>query len=378
MVFRVLQTDGDARVGKLTCHHGIIETPAFIPVGTYGVVKSVTSQEVAESGAQIILSNTFHLWLRPGLEIIKIHQNLHKFMNWMGPIITDSGGFQVFSLNKLRKITESGVYFKDPVNGSTIFLTPEKSMDIQYHLGSDIVLVFDECVSYPSTWEYIKNSVEISLNWAERSRLHFDKLHNSNMLFAIIQGGMYEELRNRSAQELINIKFDGYAIGGLSVGETPQERFRIVSYVCKIIPFDKPRYLMGVGKPQDLIEAVCLGVDMFDCVIPTRNARNGYLFTNNGVVRIRNAKYESDLDPIEEDCDCYTCQRYYSRSYLHYLDRCNESLGIRLNTIHNLRYYQRLMEEIRQSIRMKKLRKFVEAFNYKFNSVSTNNYLSNI
>ncbi|ADV33629.1 queuine tRNA-ribosyltransferase [Candidatus Blochmanniella vafra str. BVAF] len=361
MIFQLLQTDGSARFGKLICNHGIINTPTFIPVGTYGVIKTVTPQEIKESGAQIILSNTFHLWLRLGQNIIKIHNNLHNFMNWNGPIITDSGGFQVFSLRKLRKITTAGVHFKNPVNGLSVCLTPEKSIEVQTDLGSDIVLVLDECVSYPNTWNYIKNSINLSLNWAERSRLYFDKLHNSNMLFAIVQGGIYRKLREESAIKLTDMNFDGYAIGGLAVGEPRQKMYDLISHICQILPVNKPRYLMGVGKPKDLVEAVLRGIDMFDCVIPTRNARNGYLFVYGGVVRIRNAKYKTDTGPIEKNCDCYTC-KYYSRSYLHYLDKCREVLGMRLNTIHNLRFFQRLMENLRQAIKNKELSKFVNLF----------------
>lgn len=366
MIFKLLQTDGKARLGQLICNHGIVDTPAFIPVGTYGAVKTVTPEEIKESGAQIILSNTFHLWLNPGHNVIKLHESLHKFIKWMSPIITDSGGFQVFSLNNLRKITKNGVHFKNPIDGSYVFLTPEKSIEIQYYLNSDIALVFDECVSYPSTWDYVKKSMQLSLKWAERSRLYFDKLCNSNMLFAIMQGGMYEELRNISIKELVNIGFDGYAIGGLSVGEPQQEMYRIISYSCDVMPYDKPRYLMGVGKPQDLVHAVCHGIDMFDCVIPTRNARNGYLFTSKGIIRIRNSKYKTDILPIDECCDCYTCQGY-SRSYLHYLNYRKETLGMRLNTIHNLRYYQCLMRELRQSIKTKTLQNFVDVFYQQYN-----------
>lgn len=368
MIFQLLKTDGKARFGKLICKHGVIDTPAFIPVGTYGTVKTITPEEIKLSGAQIILSNTLHLWLRPGKNIIKLHHGLHEFMHWYGPIITDSGGFQVFSLNKLRRVTKEGVYFNNPFNGDCIFFTPEKSIEMQHYLGSDIILVFDKCISYSNDWNYVKSSMETSVYWAERSRSYFDRLHNSNMLFGIVQGGMYEKLRMLSIQELINIGFDGYAIGGLSVGETAQEMRCIVSYVSNLLPKDKPRYLMGVGKPIDLVESVCCGIDMFDCVIPTRNARNGCLFVSNGIVRIRNAQYKTDTSPLEEGCDCYTCQ-YYTRSYLHYLDKCKETLGIRLNTIHNLRYYQRLMEGLRQAIKTKTLKNFVDKFYYQLNTM---------
>lgn len=369
MVFKILKTDGDARFGQLICKHGIVETPTFIPVGTYGVVKTMTPEEMQRIGAQIILSNTFHLWLRPGQDVVKLHGNLHKFMNWTKPIITDSGGFQIFSLNKLCTVKEDGVCFKNPFDGNQIFLTPEKSIDIQHCLGSDIVLVFDECLSYPNTWNNSKRSMEISLRWAERSRFHFNSLNNTNMLFGIIQGGMYTILRDISITELVNIGFDGYAIGGLSVGEPQKEMLRIVSYICKKIPQNKPRYLMGVGMPINLVEAVCCGIDMFDCVIPTRHARNGHLFVSTGVIRIRNSQYKKDTSPIEKFCNCYTC-KHYSRAYLHHLDRCKETLGIRLNTIHNLRYYQRLMEDLRIAIKLKKLQDFVDMFYYKLNNVS--------
>lgn len=362
MIFQLFETDGNARIGQLICNHGVVETPAFIPVGTYGAIKTMTPEELEKIGVQIILSNTFHLLIRPGQDIIELHNGLHKFINWIKPIITDSGGFQIFSLNKLCKVTKEGVFFRNPFNGEKIFLTPEKSIDMQHCLGSDIVLIFDECLSYPKTWDDSKKSMEISLKWAERSRVHFNLLNNSNMLFGIIQGGIYEKLRNISLTELINIGFDGYAIGGLSVGEPQSDMIRIVSHICKRIPQNKPRYLMGVGMPIDLIKAVCCGVDMFDCVIPTRHARNGHLFVGNGMVlRIRNAQYKSDVAPIEEFCDCYTCH-HYSRSYLHHLDRCKETLGIRLNTIHNLRYYQRLMEKLRYSIKSKKLKDFADTF----------------
>ncbi|AGC03509.1 queuine tRNA-ribosyltransferase [Candidatus Blochmanniella chromaiodes str. 640] len=368
MPFQLLQTDGHARLGRLICNQGIVDTPAFMPVGTYGSIKTLTSKEVEASGTQIILSNTFHLWLRPGLDIIKLHGSLHKFMSWNGPIITDSGGFQVFSLSKTRTITRKGVCFKSPIDGHLVFLTPEKSIEIQHDLQSDIVMIFDECISYPNTWDYVKKSVNISLNWAERSRLRFDTLHNSNMLFAIIQGGMYENLRDMSAKELINIGFDGYAIGGLSVGEPKKEMYRILSHICKLIPTNKPRYLMGAGKPEDLLEAVQKGIDMFDCVIPTRNARNGYLFVSDGTIKIRNAQYKKDTSPLDGDCDCYTCQ-HYSRSYLHHLDCCKEILGVRLNTIHNLRYYQRLMKELRQAIKTKSLQNFIDIFYKRVNRI---------
>lgn len=367
-MFQLLKTDGNARLGKLICAHGIVDTPTFIPVGTYGAVKTITPEEIKLSGAQIILSNTFHLWLRPGQDIIKQHNSLHEFMHWVYPIITDSGGFQVFSLNKFRKVTKEGVFFKNPIDGHRVFFTPEKSIEMQHHLGSDIILIFDKCVSYSNTWRYVKSSMELSLNWAERSRLYFDKIQNANMLFGIIQGGIYEELRDISIKELIKIGFDGYAIGGLAVGEPITEMRRIVSYISNMLPKNKPRYLMGVGNPIDLVESVRCGIDMFDCVIPTRNARNGYLFVSNGIIRIRNAQYRTDTSPLDQCCDCYTC-RFYSRSYLHYLDKRKESLGIRLNTIHNLRYYQRLMEGLRYAIKTKTLQNFIDIFYRQLNNI---------
>lgn len=367
-MFQLLQTDGSARLGKFNFQQGIVNTPAFMPIGTYGSVKTLTAEEIKDSGTQIILSNTLHLWLRPGQDIIKLHGNLRSFMNWKGPVITDSGGFQIFSLQKIRTITKEGVYFKNPTNGHLVFLTPEKSIEIQNDLDSNIVMVLDECVPYPSIWEYVKQSINMSLNWAERSRYYFDKLRNTNMLFAIIQGGMFSDLRNISAKKLIDIGFDGYAIGGLSVGETKSEMYRILSQVCHIIPKNKPRYLMGCGKPEDLVKAVSCGVDMFDCVIPTRNARNGCLFITDGIIRIRNSRYKKDITPVDQYCDCYTCQNY-TRAYLHHLDRCKEVLGVRLNTIHNLRYYQRLMEELRKAIEMGNLKKFTDIFYHRMSYI---------
>lgn len=338
-----------------------VETPAFMPVGTYGTVKGMTPEEVRATGAEILLGNTFHLWLRPGQEIMRKHGDLHDFMQWHRPILTDSGGFQVFSLAKFRKITEEGVKFQNPINGERIFLSPEKSMEIQYDLGSDIVMIFDECTPYPSTFDYAKKSMETSLRWAQRSRDHFDKLGNKNALFGIIQGGVYEELRQISLDKLVQIGFDGYAVGGLAVGEPKEDMHRILEFVCPQIPQNKPRYLMGVGKPEDLVEGVRRGIDMFDCVMPTRNARNGHLFVTNGIVKIRNAKYRDDTSPLDPECDCYTCKNY-TKSYLYHLDKCGEILGARLNTIHNLRYYQRLMAEIRQAIEQDRFEDFVVEF----------------
>lgn len=365
MKYKLKGTDGVARRGQMSFNrpHGecTVETPAFMPVGTYGTVKGMTPQEVAETGAEILLGNTFHLWLRPGQEIMRQHGDLHDFMQWHGPILTDSGGFQVFSLGDIRKIREEGVDFRNPINGEKIFLSPEKSMEIQYDLGSDIVMIFDECAPYPSDFDYTKKSMEMSLRWAQRSRDRFNELGNKNALFAIVQGGVYEELRQISLEKLTEIGFDGYAIGGLAVGEPKPDMYRILEYVCPQLPADKPRYLMGVGKPEDLVEGVRRGVDMFDCVMPTRNARNGHLFVSNGIVKIRNAKYRDDMRPLDEECDCYTCKNY-TRAYLYHLDKCGEILGARLNTIHNLRYYQRLMAQIRKAIEEKRFDQFVIDF----------------
>lgn len=365
MKYELYKTDGRARRGRLTFQRPQgefhVETPAFMPVGTYGTVKGMTPEEVKATGAQILLGNTFHLWLRPGQDVMRKHGDLHDFMQWHGPILTDSGGFQVFSLGDIRKIKEEGVHFRNPINGEKIFLSPEKSMEIQYDLGSDIVMIFDECTPYPADFDYAKNSMEMSLRWAKRSRQRFDELGNNNALFGIIQGGVYEELRKVSVEGLVEIGFDGYAVGGLAVGEPKEDMHRILEYVCPQIPADKPRYLMGVGKPEDLVEGVRRGIDMFDCVMPTRNARNGHLFTADGVIKIRNAKYREDTSPLEAECDCYTC-KHYTKSYLYHLDKCGEILGARLNTIHNLRYYQRLMEQLRAAIERGELEAFVEQF----------------
>ncbi len=365
MKYELKTTSGNARRGRLTFSRPKgefhVETPAFMPVGTYGTVKGMTPEEVAQTGAQILLGNTFHLWLRPGQEIMRQHGDLHDFMQWHGPILTDSGGFQVFSLGKLRKIKEEGVYFQNPISGEKVFLSPEKSMEIQYDLGSDIVMIFDECTPYPATFDYAKQSMEMSLRWAKRSRDRFDELQNPNALFGIIQGGVYEELRKVSVEKLVEIGFDGYAVGGLAVGEPKEDMHRILEYVCPQIPADKPRYLMGVGKPEDLVEGVRRGIDMFDCVMPTRNARNGHLFVSDGIVKIRNAKYRNDTSPLDPECDCYTCKNY-TKGYLYHLDKCGEILGARLNTIHNLRYYQRLMAQIREAIEQDRFEAFVVEF----------------
>lgn len=359
MKFKLLKTDGRARRGQLEFDRGTIETPAFMPVGTYGTVKGMRPEEVRESGAGIILGNAFHLMLRPGVEVIRAHGDLHGFMNWPGPILTDSGGFQVWSLGKLRKITEEGVTFKSPIDGSTIFMGPEESMQVQRELGSDIVMVFDECTPYPATEKETMDSMALSLRWAKRSRdAHGD---NPSALFGIVQGGMITDYRKRSLQGLMDIGFEGYALGGLSVGEPKEEREKILTGVVPEMPDDQPRYLMGVGTPEDIVEAVRRGIDMFDCVMPTRNARNGYLFTRQGVVKIRNSRYASDTGPLDEQCDCYTC-RNYSRAYLKHLDKCGEMLGAHLNTVHNLHYYQDLMTGLRQAIVDGELDTFVESF----------------
>jgi queuine tRNA-ribosyltransferase len=359
MEFKLTHQDGHARRGQLTLAHGVVETPIFMPVGTYGAVKSLTPDDLLSLDAQIILGNTFHLMLRPGTQVVKAHKNLHGFMNWQKPILTDSGGFQVFSLGALRKITEQGVTFKSPINGSKIFMGPEESMQVQRDLGSDIVMIFDECTPYPATVDEAASSMRLSLRWAQRSKTaHGD---NPNALFGIVQGGMYEHLRQESIDGLIDIGFDGYAIGGLSVGEPKEEMMQTLDAIHRKMPVDKPRYLMGVGTPEDLVEAVRRGIDMFDCVMPTRNARNGHLFTTFGVVKIRNSQYEFDTNPIDESCICYTCQNY-SRAYLRHLDKCKEMLGSRLNTLHNLHYYLNLMQELRDAIAKKELDIFVKRF----------------
>ncbi|WP_369700256.1 tRNA guanosine(34) transglycosylase Tgt [Halomonas sp. I5-271120] len=359
MTFERLATDGRARRGRLSFPRGTVETPAFMPVGTYGTVKGMTPQSVEEIGAEIILGNTFHLWLRPGTEVIEAHGDLHDFAHWNKPILTDSGGFQVFSLGKTRKITEEGVHFRSPVDGSKVFMGPEESMAVQRSLGSDVVMIFDECTPYPATHDEAKRSMEMSLRWAKRSRdAHGD---SPSALFGIIQGGMYADLREASLKGLDEIGFDGYAIGGLSVGEPKEEMIKVLDYLPEWMPADKPRYLMGVGKPEDLVEGVRRGVDMFDCVMPTRNGRNGHLFTFEGTIKIRNARHRYDTAPLEADCDCYTCQ-HFSRAYLHHLDRCSEMLGSMLNTIHNLRHYQRLMAGLRGAIEAGTLANFVEAY----------------
>ncbi|NLD14360.1 MAG: tRNA guanosine(34) transglycosylase Tgt [Gammaproteobacteria bacterium] len=359
MQFELLATDGRARRGRLSFPRGTVETPAFMPVGTYGTVKAMLPRDIKDIGAQIILGNTFHLWLRPGTEVIKKHGDLHNFMQWQGPILTDSGGFQVFSLGAMRKIKEEGVYFSSPVDGSKVFMGPEESMQVQRELGSDIVMIFDECTPYPADMDTARTSMELSLRWAKRSKIaHGD---NPSALFGIVQGGMHESLRQRSLDGLLDIGFDGLAIGGLSVGEPKEDMIRILDFLPPLMPANKPRYLMGVGKPEDLVEGVRRGIDMFDCVMPTRNARNGHLFVNDGVVKIRNAVHRHDDSPLDATCDCYTCQNF-TRSYLYHLDKCGEMLGCMLNTIHNLRHYQMLMAGLRQAIQQGTLSHFVEDF----------------
>lgn len=365
MQFTLHNTDGVARRGTITLAHGQVETPAFMPVGTYGTVKAMSPLDLQEIGAHICLGNTFHLWLRPGLEVIAAHGGLHKFMGWDKPILTDSGGFQVWSLGELRKITEEGVKFRSPINGDSCFLTPEESMHIQRVLNSDIVMIFDECTPYPATHDEARKSMELSLRWAKRSKDAF--ADNPNNLFAIVQGGMFEDLRDISLNGLKEIGFDGYAIGGLSVGEPKEDMLRILAHTAPQMPQDKPRYLMGVGTPEDLVDAVSHGIDMFDCVMPTRNARNGWLFTQYGDVKIKNASYKNDLRPLDADCSCYTC-RNFSRAYLHHLFRVGEILGARLNTIHNLHYYQQLMQEMRDAI----AQNYFSAFKQNFAAKRTN------
>ena len=347
MKFSVTHLDGAARRGVLELAHGRVDTPAFMPVGTYGTVKAMSPEELVGLGAQIVLGNTFHLWLRPGVEVIEKHGGLHRFMGWQRPILTDSGGFQVFSLASFRKLDEEGVRFASPINGDKLLLTPEESMRIQRALNSDIVMAFDECTPWPATEKQARKSMELSMRWAERSRRAHEG--NPNALFGIVQGSVYEALRGKSLHELTNIGFDGYAIGGLAVGEPAADRSRIMRHVLQEMPAEKPRYLMGMGTPEDLIEAVAAGVDMFDCVLPTRNARNGWLFTRSGDVKIRNARWRDDARPLDASCTCHAC-RNFTRAYLYHLQKANEILGARLNTIHNLHYYLGLMAQLRQAI----------------------------
>ena len=349
MKFDLITTDGAARRGRMTLAHGQVDTPAFMPVGTYGTVKAMTPQALADTGAQICLGNTFHLWLRPGMAVIKQFGGLHKFMNWDKPILTDSGGFQVFSLGDLRKITEEGVKFSSPIDGARLFLTPEISMQIQAALNSDIVMIFDECTPYPADYKTAAESMRLSLRWARRSRDEHDRLENTNALFGIVQGGMHEALRDESLAGLKDINFNGFAIGGLSVGEPKDDMMRILAHTAPQLPTDKPRYLMGVGTPEDLMDSIEQGIDMFDCVMPTRNARNGHLFTRYGDIKIKNACFKTDETPLDPTCTCTTCQGF-SRAYLHHLFRAGEILSSILNTVHNLHYYQTLMAEMRQAI----------------------------
>lgn len=359
MTFSVSSEEGAARRGQLSFPRGAVQTPAFMPVGTYGTVKGLLPRDIEAIGAEIILGNTFHLWLRPGTEIIEKHSDLHDFMGWKGPILTDSGGFQVFSLGAMRKISEEGVKFQSPVDGSKVFLDPETSMAIQRSLGADIVMIFDECTPYPATQEEARQSMELSLRWAKRSKeAHGD---NPSALFGIVQGGMYGDLRRESLAGLESIGFDGYAIGGLSVGEPKDEMMSVLHALREHMPADKPRYLMGVGTPADLLEGVRCGVDMFDCVMPTRHARNGHIFTSRGVLKLRNARHKHSVEPLDPACDCYTCQNF-TRAYLHHLDKCNEILGSTLNTIHNLRYYQNHMSAIRTAIELGSLDAFAKQF----------------
>jgi queuine tRNA-ribosyltransferase len=359
MQFNVSATDGKARRGEMIFPRGKVQTPAFMPVGTYGTVKGMLPRDIVEIGAEIILGNTFHLMLRPGTEVIKAHGDLHDFTQWQGPILTDSGGFQVFSLGDMRKITEEGVKFKSPIDGSPVFIDPEKSIQVQHDLGSDVVMIFDECTPYPATEKEAYDSMQLSMRWAARSKAaHGD---NPSALFGIVQGGMYESLRDESLKGLVEIGFDGYAIGGLSVGEPKEDMIRVLDHLADTMPADRPRYLMGVGKPADLVEGVRRGIDMFDCVMPTRNARNGHLFTSTGVIKIRNARHRHDTAPLDAECDCYTCTNF-SRGYLHHLEKCGEILGAQLNTIHNLRYYQTLMAGLREAIADGRLDEFTEEF----------------
>ncbi len=364
MKFELKATDAGARRGRLVFDRGSVETPAFMPVGTYGTVKAMTPEELVELGAEIVLGNTFHLWLRPGLEIIAAHDGLHRFMHWEKPILTDSGGFQVFSLAKLRKMSEAGVTFRSPIDGSQVFLSPEESMRIQRVLASDIAMQFDECTPFPATEKEARDSMELSLRWARRSRdAYYDEAGGGprGVLFGIVQGGMYRPLREASWEGLAALDLPGHAIGGLAVGEPEAERLRVLEETVPLMSAERPRYLMGVGRPEDIVEAVARGIDMFDCVMPTRHARNGHLFTRAGTLNIRNARHALATGPVEEGCGCYTC-RHYTRAYLRHLDRAGEILGSRLNTIHNLHFYQKLMSDIRAAITAGTYAAFRDAF----------------
>lgn len=367
MSFNLLSRDGVPRRGTIKFDRGEVQTPAFMPVGTYGTVKGMLPRDVEATGAEIVLGNTFHLMLRPGEEIIAAHGGLHEFMQWPKPILTDSGGFQVFSLGKLRKISEQGVNFRSPLDGNKVFLDPERSMQVQRDLGADIVMCFDECTPYPATPEEARYSMELSMRWAQRCKDSYD---GDGALFGILQGGMYEDLRQESLDALTGIGFDGYAIGGLSVGEPKEEMIKILEAVADKLPEDRPRYLMGVGKPGDIIEAVRRGIDMFDCVMPTRNARNGHLFTSAGVVKIRNAAHREDTGPLDTQCDCYTCENF-SRAYLHHLEKTKEMLGAQLNTIHNTHFYQKLMQQIRTAIEEKDFEGWAQRFYQSYQAADT-------
>lgn len=359
MQFEVSARDGNARCGVMRFPRGDVPTPAFMPVGTYGSVKGLNPQQVADTGAAIMLGNTFHLMLRPGTEVINLHGDLHDFIGWSKPMLTDSGGFQVFSLGELRKINEQGVEFRSPVDGSKIFLGPESAIDVQHKLGADIIMAFDECTPYPATPEQARESMELSMRWAERCKIAHGE-HDA-ALFGIVQGSMFSELRDESLSKLITLDFPGYALGGLSVGEPKEEMRKVVEHCAPIMPAEKPRYLMGVGTPEDIVHAVVNGIDMFDCVMPTRNARNAHLFTSQGVLRLRNARYRHDTRPLDPECDCYTCSNF-SRAYLYHLDKCKEILGSQLNSIHNLHFYQRLMAGLRSAIEQGRLSAFVDSF----------------
>lgn len=357
--FSLAATDGKARTGSMRFPRGEVATPAFMPVGTYGTVKGLTPEQVRGTGADILLGNTFHLMLRPGTETINVHGDLHDFIGWERPILTDSGGFQVFSLGEMRKISEKGVTFSSPVDGAKIFLGPESAIDVQHKLGSDIIMVFDECTPYPATREQARESMELSMRWADRCKQAHGE--HPSALFGIVQGGMYADLREESLGGLVKLGFDGYALGGLSVGEPKQEMREVIAHCGDKLPEDKPRYLMGVGTPQDIVYAVSQGIDMFDCVMPTRNARNAHIFTSKGLLRLRNQRYRRDTRPLDENCSCYTCQNF-SRAYLYHLDKCREMLGAQLNTIHNLHYYQDLMADLRGAIQAGELAQFIAQF----------------
>ncbi len=361
MRFDVIATSGQARRGIVTLAHGTVDTPIFMPVGTYGTVKAMAPNELADLGAQIVLGNTFHLWLRPGHDVVAAHGGLHRFMGWQRPILTDSGGFQVWSLGALRKVREDGVAFASPVNGDRLLLTPEVSMQVQRALDADIAMVFDECTPYPATHDEAAQSMQLSLRWARRSKDEFAKLDNPNALFGIVQGGMHDDLRDESLDHLVSIGFDGYAIGGMSVGEPKDEMMRVLTRLAPRLPADRPRYLMGVGTPEDIVASVEAGIDMFDCVLPTRNARNGWLFTSRGDVKIRNARHRHDTRPLDPDCGCYACH-HFSRAYLHHLQRVNEILGARLNTIHNLHFYLTLAADMRAAIAADRFSSWAAAF----------------